>query len=246
MYQPQRPIIITPDRNQHEHDFQGAFKPESERLGRFLQTKPISAGYPRTLRVDIDQPISNRMQQITDFFREVGSLDYLAFLMHGWPNATQLLDPRTPEYPNAVSALRIALRFASLPIASDSLCSSEAQIYSTASSSSQSQASSSSPKIIFYACSSVDTAQRIFDDLVEEFDLSVYAHTVAGHTTSNPFVKVFDRTRPKGEMLIDESSSYWGKWRKSLAQRGEDTSDVSTLRFRFPLMTQTELEAELA
>jgi hypothetical protein len=246
MYQPQRPVIITPDRNQHEHDFQGAFKPESERLGRYLQTTPIVAGYPRILRVDIERSITARMQQITDFLTQIGSLDYLAFLMHGWPNATQLLDPRKPGYPDAVSALRIALRSATLPIASDSLCSSEAQIESNASSSSQSLASSSSIKIILYACSSVDTAQRIFDDLVEEFDLSVYAHTVAGHTTSNPFVKIFDRLHPKGTMLIDESSSYWGKWRKSLAQRGEDTSDVSTLRFRFPLMSQAELEAELS
>jgi hypothetical protein len=248
MYQPRRPVIITPDRNHHEHDYQGAFKPESDRLARYLKTLQPESGYPRILRTDISVGSGGRMTQIAQFIREVGSIDYLAFLMHGWHSSTQLINPAEPKYPDAVGALRLALRSASLSLASSSTCFAQDSLSATtASSASESRTlSSARPTIILYACSSDEVAKRLFQDLVDEFDLAVYAHTVLGHTTSNPFVRVFDRVHPEGSYLVDPASPYWGKWRKLLSQRGEDDSTNSDLRFKFPLLTSPEIEFELA
>jgi len=68
---------------------------------------------------------------------------------------------------------------------------------------------------------------------------TIFAHTTEGHTTCNPFVRVF---RPDevagGEWLVEPRSPMWRAWRRALA-----TTD---LRMRFPFMSQAEVHAELA
>lgn len=82
-------LIFTPDKNsprsleKGERDFDGAFKPESDRLGKL---------YPGAVvcRFDIDQPDRDRRQQVLDALAANGSgIDLVAFLCHGWRTGIQ-------------------------------------------------------------------------------------------------------------------------------------------------------------
>lgn len=66
---------------------------------------------------------------------------------------------------------------------------------------------------------------------------TIYAHTTAGHTTCNPWVRRFDPGEMcGGHYVISRQSDLWQDWCRAL--RG-------TLRFRFPFMTTEEIEREL-
>lgn len=67
---------------------------------------------------------------------------------------------------------------------------------------------------------------------------TIYAHTTEGHTTQNPYVRVFlPDEAAGGQWVVEPSSNLWPTWRRLLR-----TTD---LRFRFPFLSRTELEAEL-
>jgi len=88
--------------------------------------------------------------------------------------------------------------------------------------------------------------------LADAFDVDciprVYAHSAAGHTTKNPYMfdfydvvnvhndedKHIDRTG-----VIWKTSPNWHRWFKLMR------SESSTLRYRFPFMSDVELEREL-
>jgi hypothetical protein len=66
----------------------------------------------------------------------------------------------------------------------------------------------------------------------------IFAHTKEGHTTSNPYVRVFEAQESfGGRFVIEPGSDLWGPWRRALA--GTD------LWARFPFLSRQELEAEL-
>ena len=78
----------------------------------------------------------------------------------------------------------------------------------------------------------------------------VYGHTIKGHATKNPFVRVFDEQDVPGRSgrdgllggrwIIDpEDRPLFRKWNAALKKKG------STLRFRFPFMTRDEIVAEI-
>ena len=82
-------LIFTPDKNsprsleKGERDFDGAFKPESDRLAKL---------YPGAVvcRFDIDQPDRDRRQQVLAALAANGSgVDLVAFLCHGWRTGIQ-------------------------------------------------------------------------------------------------------------------------------------------------------------
>ena len=73
-------------------------------------------------------------------------------------------------------------------------------------------------------------------------DCVVDAHTTAGHTTCNPYVRRFEgRGSPVGGIggsyIVQPGSKLWPKWRLALRE--------TDLRFRFPLMTIGEIHATL-
>lgn len=114
------------------------------------------------------------------------------------------------------------------------------------------------PRIVLYAC---DAARDTDDDRSDDtapgpggdggfadklrHELStrgvkatIYAHSTAGHTTRNPFVRRFDPDElAGGHWVVTPHSPLWRTWVRSLRD--------GTLRFRFPFMTQAELEREL-
>jgi hypothetical protein len=67
---------------------------------------------------------------------------------------------------------------------------------------------------------------------------TVYAHSVKGHTTRNPFVRVFlPDERFGGHWLVEPRGRLWPAWLRFL--HGNDG------RFRFPFMTPEQLKQEL-
>lgn len=82
-------------------------------------------------------------------------------------------------------------------------------------------------------------ADRLRDELVElGVRTTVYAHSTAGHTTRNPFVRVFGpEQRRGGHWLVEPRSALWPAWLRALHS--------TDLRFRFPFLSREQLEAEL-
>jgi hypothetical protein len=67
---------------------------------------------------------------------------------------------------------------------------------------------------------------------------TVYAHAGTGHTTRFPYVRVFEPGElGGGSWLVEPGSKLWKPWVSALRN--------TSLRLRFPLMTQAEIEAEL-
>lgn len=109
----------------------------------------------------------------------------------------------------------------------------------------------SAEMIILYACSAGRDADAQHDDdlasgpggdggfadqLRDASGVTVYAHATDGHTTRNPYVRVFRAgERGGGEWVIDPASSEWRAWRRALR---EDP----TLRFGFPFWNALDLE----
>lgn len=108
---------------------------------------------------------------------------------------------------------------------------------------------STAPLVILYACSAGDGespggeggfADHLRDHLLqaEASGARVLAHTVAAHTTQNPYVREFSRAQMTGgKWLVDPGSVKWKRWVKLL--RGP-------ARLQFPFWTVDELERALA
>lgn len=63
------------------------------------------------------------------------------------------------------------------------------------------------------------------------------AHSTPGHTTTNPNVRVWSPgASERGAWLVEPRSKLWGPWRRAL---------LSDLRFRYPFLSRSEIEAEL-
>jgi len=69
----------------------------------------------------------------------------------------------------------------------------------------------------------------------------IFAHSSAGHTTKNPYVFRFDSSSNcvARKAHVVRGSQNWRRWYESMR------SESSTLRYRFPFMSDVELEREL-
>ena len=79
-------------------------------------------------------------------------------------------------------------------------------------------------------------ANRLRDELCDlGVRATVFAHSTAGHTTRNPWVRVFrpDR-RAGGEWLVTPGGPLWAAWLRALK--------YTDVRLKFPLVTQAALE----
>lgn len=165
-------------------------------------------------------------------WRPTSRIDTLVFACHGWPNGIQA-GFRIPHIPMLVRAL--------VPISAPALT------------------------VVLYCCSNgadddgsdADEkrpgpggdggfADRLRDSLCDAgVRATVFAHSVKGHATRNPLVRVFvPDERAGGRWLVeppgrDESPSrLWLAWKRKLHS--------TDLRLRFPFMSQAQLEAELS
>lgn len=114
-----------------------------------------------------------------------------------------------------------------------------------------------SPRVILYSCDAArdddndrndDTepgpggeggfADKLRDELVKRGVMAtIFAHATTAHATMNPYVRRFDHDDlAGGRWIITPHSELWGAWTNAL--RGP-------MRFKFPFMSQAEIEAEL-
>ena len=166
-------LVITGDRNgATDHDFTGAFEPESNRCAKYWREQGDQVD---VVRVDLSQRDSARVAQMTAALRASAPVDRLALFCHGWQTGIQLgLSISSRAELDELAAFATALACAS----TDAL------------------------KIALYCCSTGGSdsplgvgsfADQLRFSLVAagRRDATVFAHRVAGHTTRNAAIRLF-------------------------------------------------------
>lgn len=215
-------LIFIPKNNAPgKSDVTGAFAPEA---AAFMRTH----GIPATRRVVFDnaRDYLGRAKIVLDTLARVepGSLETIAFFCHGWRDGIQAGVHRSLSVFADALAKRCVL----------------------------------DPTIILYACSAgrdgdsdaIDDTQpgagddggfadALRDALVARgMRPRIFAHTTDGHTTRNPYVRLFDDSRAaSGEWLVEPGSKSWKRWCAELK---------GNLRFRFPFVSRDDLWKELS
>lgn len=247
-------LIITGDRDSEgKKDFSGAFRPEAE------QFKKVHDTNANIICIDTSKSMANRKKQL---FSEIEKLakcckfDVVAFFMHGWSSGIQC-GLRIQDIKDFVSILKPCILYGDTP---------NYQAY-----------------FLLYCCltgsgesigGNGGFADRLRDELclVKKPWCRVYSHTTAGHTTRNPYARVFDGKGSlvggvDGEWMIRPPSKgvkspLWRKWVDALWSRknfstgkmnapfsilSDKNDKVSCKDFRFiaPFMTTEELHATL-
>jgi hypothetical protein len=156
---------------------------------------------------------------------EAGTLDVFALFCHGYPSGVQA----GFRIPNVIGLARELKRAAS----ADGLC---VPLYCCSTASDTIAATNDKAK---GPGGDGGFADRLRDALAENgVRATVFAHITAGHTTRNPFTRVFlPDERKGGQWVVEPGSQLWPAWQRKL--HGSD------LRLRFPLMAREQLEAEL-
>lgn len=166
-------LMLTGDRNTGvDHDFTGAFEPESNRCARYWREQGDAVDL---VRVDLSQRDGARVAQMTTSLRAAMPIDRLAIFCHGWRTGIQLgLSISSRAELDELAAFATTLACAS----TDAL---KVALYccSTGGSDSPTGAGSFADHLRF---SLVAAGRR---------DATVFAHRVAGHTTRNAAVRLF-------------------------------------------------------
>lgn len=253
-------IIITPDRNTANNDYKGAFEPES------IHYQRVVPGKHTLIKIDISKGLPTRQAQLFAALDALKSGDYraVAVFCHGWENGIQA-GPKISTLPEFVRLLCAATTNG--VEARDVL------------------------HVALYCCSTAlgkDTKGGatetggdggFADTMRDEFCrqkrpwVRVFAHTNRGHTTTNPYVRVFEGQGSTigltgAQWLVPPpppKNELWPRWRDALASKapfdagtmkapaafsvgmrgpGKEV-DRKFLRLAAPFMTIAELHAEL-
>lgn len=217
-----------------KRDATGAFHPEAHRFRRFVGAERVTLFDNRAEFYERRETVYNTIEN-----RARASVDVVAFFCHGFRTGLQ-----------AGLGLEHLRRFA-LTL--------------------KPCAAPSGLTVLLYACDAARDSDRDRDDdrrdgvggdggfadrlrdaLGEVGVLAtVYAHATAGHTTSNPWLRVFRSGESAGgPWVVAPGSELWPAWRRALdpvvERDGRRVVDESRdLRFRFWRMSQAEIEAEL-
>ncbi len=224
------PVVLYSSKNtKGRRDATGAFIPEAKSFARLHGVPGRNCvaipcvGVPKWTRR------AHTLRAIRDAADiAVEPIDLVAFFGHGWHRGIQF-GFKKKQIPDLVKALA--------PIATRDL------------------------RVVLYACLTAENsvkdwitnprklgpateggfADRLRDGLAGAglTECRVDAHKTAGHTTFNPYLVRFLGVRasePGGFWLVQPRSELWDEWRGGL--HGD-------LRFRFPLMSQAEIVAEL-
>ncbi len=160
-------LIVTPDRNTHDNDFGGAFDPEA--MTFMVLLKP---GNHQRIKIDVSKSYAQRNAQLLKVFDAPECLaDGIVFFCHGWASGIQggLRNPDIAQFAKLLG---------------------------------QAQASHSNfYPITLYCCTTGDSpvggdgsfADRLRDALCQNglTYCQIYAHTNVGHTTENPYARMF-------------------------------------------------------
>jgi len=214
-------LIITGDRNVHKKDYEYAFKPEAE---RFKEVIPY-VGRPHTLiKIDVSQSMNKRRQQLFDLTNDLdtythGSICDIAFFMHGWRDGIQCGLTTSNTIDKFIKIL--------IPKLNAKTGREKCSLF----------------HVILYCCltggSKVNQggdggfADKFRDELCKNNlgECKVYSHTTAGHTTRNPYVRIFEGHGSKhgsidGQWVVRPKSKgvkspLWSLWKKALWSKGQ-------------------------
>lgn len=219
----QHHILFTGDRDSgDEHDFVGAFKPEADRYQKYWQDQGDSV---ELHRVDLSQKShAARVTQMVKALREGEPVDRFVCCCHGWPTGMQLgLSSDTPEDRDALAAFATVLSERSTP---------KLQIALYCCSTGKSEV----------GCGIGSFADRLRMALVAAGrpDVTVFAHSTAGHTTRNPAVRFFLPKQTGGVDLAEPGTAAWRKLDERL-HAGRDP-----LRWQLPYMELDDARSALA
>lgn len=254
-------IVVTPDRNVHSTDFTGAFEPESL---AFMQVVP---GKHKLIRFDASRSLAHRK---LDVFAELellkgGNFSGIAFFCHGWHNGIQA-GIRTWD---AHEFVRLIVNATKNGLDAKNVLHVPLYCCSTAAKGEIPEAASETGGDGGFA----DTLRDTFCAQDRPW-VRVYGHTTAGHTTTNPQVRVFEGKGSSigmagGEALVRQpppKNPLWSVWRDALASKAPFDSGMMNqpqawfagtrglpgamqrkhLRFAVPFMTIAELHGVLA
>lgn len=223
-----RHIIFTPDRNSRkadgtmDNDFTGAFEPESKRYAKYWR----GLGDEIVIQaIDVSQHVNARLNKMLSVIENGAPVDRLAFFCHGWKTGIQM----------GLSVTELTL----VPFIRRLVATSTPEL-----------------KVALYACSTGasdgpagDGGDTGFADVFRDMlcragrpNVSVFAHTSAGHTTRNPHVRFFFGAPDGaygGDDVVGRKTPQFAKLRAKL-------NDGSDFRWRVPYMTRDELLAELS
>lgn len=218
-------VIFTPDRDQSGNDFTGAFSPESFRYTSYWQSQGDEV-FLRTINPTL--PAAKRIAAMLETLDSRKPVDRFVCFCHGWKTGIQMGLSSTNL--NQLKSFAEALVNASTP----------------------------ELKVALYACSTGssdgppgDGGDGGFADALRDAlcaagrtNVTVFAHTTAGHTTRNEYVRFFaGTTDPLGAEGGDDVVQRKTEEFKKLATRLHNVQD--NLRWRLPYMTPEQIHAEL-
>lgn len=214
-------VVVAPKYNTHLNDALGAFQPQAR---AFMKRYSLPAS--SLLLFDSSARLAARALEFEAFMRDKSGLRTVAFFCHGWRDGIQagFVSPGVKALADAIAR-----------------CAAE------------------DLRVVLYAC---DTARvgsitedptepgpgaaggfaDLLQNAIEAAGVKrcwVYGHGTTGHTTNNPFVRVFrpQNPAPGGDWLYTPRGPLWGVWARALR-----TTDLWA---RFPFMTKDEIDAEL-
>lgn len=208
-------LVFTPDRNHTGNDFKGAFKPESDRYKLWYESRGDTV---EIHRIDTTHPGGSRTE-VETIVEATAGIDRLAFFCHGWREGMQM-GYRSSTEDDRQRLLMLAGR-----------------IY---------RQSTPNLRVALYACLAGKGGDGSFADVLFESlrasgcaDVSVFAHTDAGHATRNADAILFSPAHPSGEVIAERKTPMYRRFDARLDDKADD------LRWRAPYMTVEELRQEL-
>lgn len=201
-------------------DSSGAFKPEAQRLIKHLDLNA-------TLRLfDNNRAPADRRKEVSLAFQRVQSAELCAFLCHGWKDGIQA----------GFNMQTVQTLAADIALACTSTATVALYCCDTASNAKDSDDKRGGPGGLG------GFASELYQALNKRgFTGQLWAHTTAGHTTQNPYVRIWscDESVPLAHWAVEPESDEFAPWRRLLA--------TTTLRYSMlTCETLDELNAEIA
>lgn len=225
-------VIFVPDRNTHgKRDQTGAFLPEAK---RFAKEHRLAAS--AIVEIDVGQSLIKRQAAVLDAIKKQADvqdgLDFISFFCHGYRYRLQV------GFGSPSTVDNKWLRKLAKTVYENTGWGVVLPLYSCTT------ATSARRKKDQAAAGDGGFADELRDALCGEgaTQCRVIGHTTSGHTTKNPFVRVFEGTGTQeagtgGQWISRPRGPTWRRWKRWLRQGNN--------RFHFPFMEIPEIIAKL-
>ena len=225
-------VIFVPDRNTHgKKDLTGAFLPEAKRFAREHQLAASAI-----VKIDVGKARIKRQQSVIDAIKtqadKQDGLDFVAFFCHGYRYRLQV------GFGSRSTVDERWLRKLAKAVYDNTGWGVVLPLYACTT------ATSDRRKHDQTAAGDGGFADELRDALCREGadQCRVVGHTTSGHTTKNPFVRVFEGNGSTeggtgGQWISRPRGPTWRRW-KTWLREGNN-------RFHFPFMETSEIIAKL-